>query len=322
MPPTEPKLLDQVRALIRTMHYSIRTEEAYVDWIRRFILFHKKRHPAQMGKAEIEEFLTHLAVDRRVAASTQSQAKSALLFLYQKVLKLEVEWLKDVVAAKQPQRLPTVLTVDETRSLLSHMKSETWLVASLLYGSGLRLMEACRLRVLDIDFNMRQITVRNGKGAKDRVTMLPEALVVPLKSHLELVRLQHQRDCEQGGGEVYLPFALDRKYPAAAREWKWQYVFPADGLSEDPRSDIVRRHHIDEQRVQRAVKQAAQDANIPKKVTPHTLRHSFATHLLQSGYDIRTVQELLGHKDVRTTQIYTHVLNRGGNAVLSPLDRS
>lgn len=322
MPATEPKLLDQVRALIRTMHYSIRTEEAYVDWIRRFILFHKKRHPAQMGKAEIEEFLTHLAVDRRVAASTQSQAKSALLFLYQQVLKLEIEWLKDVVAAKQPQRLPTVLTVDETRSLLSHMKSETWLVASLLYGSGLRLMEACRLRVLDIDFNMRQITVRNGKGAKDRVTMLPEALVVPLKSHLELVRLQHQRDCEQGGGEVYLPFALDRKYPAAAREWKWQYVFPADGLSEDPRSDIVRRHHIDEQRVQRAVKQAAQDANIQKKVTPHTLRHSFATHLLQSGYDIRTVQELLGHKDVRTTQIYTHVLNRGGNAVLSPLDRS
>jgi len=321
MPPTEPKLLDQVRTLIRTMHYSIRTEQAYVDWIRRFILFHKKRHPAQMGKAEIEEFLTHLAVNRRVAASTQSQAKSALLFLYQKVLKIEVEWLKDVVAAKQPQRLPTVLTIDETRSLLSHMKSETWLVASLLYGSGLRLMEACRLRVLDIDFNARQITVRNGKGAKDRVTMLPEALVVPLKSHLELVRVRHQCDCEQGGGEVYLPFALDRKYPAAAREWKWQYVFPADALSEDPRSDIVRRHHIDEQRVQHAVKQAAQDANIQKKVTPHTLRHTFATHLLQNGYDIRTVQELLGHKDARTTQIYTHVLNRGGNAVLSPLDR-
>lgn len=321
MPPNEPKLLDQVRALIRTMHYSIRTEEAYVDWIRRFILFHKKRHPSQMGKAEIEAFLTHLAVDRRVAASTQSQAKSALLFLYQKVLKLEVEWLKDVVAAKQPQRLPTVLTVDETRTLLSHMNNETWFVASLLYGSGMRLMEACRLRVLDIDFDMRQITIRNGKGSKDRVTMLPETLVVPLKSHLELVKAQHQRDCNQGGGEVYLPFALERKYPAAAREWKWQYVFPADGLSEDPRSGAVRRHHIDEQRVQRAVKQAAQDANIQKRVTPHTLRHSFATHLLQNGYDIRTVQELLGHKDVRTTQIYTHVLNRGGNAVLSPLDR-
>lgn len=320
MPPNEPKLLDQVRALIRTMHYSIRTEEAYVNWIRRFILFHKKRHPSQMGKGEIEEFLTHLAVDRRVAASTQSQAKSALLFLYQKFLKLEVEWLKDVVAAKQPQRLPTVLTVEEARTLLSHMKGEAWLVASLLYGSGLRLMEACRLRVLDIDFAMRQITIRNGKGAKDRVTMLPESLIIPLKSHLELVRLQHQRDCDQGGGEVFLPFALDQKYPAAAREWKWQYAFPADGLSEDPRSGAVRRHHIDEQRVQRAVKQAAQDANIQKKVTPHTLRHSFATHLLQNGYDIRTVQELLGHKDIRTTQIYTHVLNRGGNAVLSPLD--
>jgi integron integrase len=321
MPPNEPKLLDQVRALIRTMHFSIRTEEAYLAWIRRYIIFHKKRHPSQMGKAEIEEFLTHLAVDRKVAASTQSQAKSALLFLYQKVLKLEVEWLKDVVAAKQPQRLPTVLTIDETRSLLSHLKSEVWMVASLLYGSGLRLMEACRLRVLDIDFSMRQITVRNGKGAKDRVTMLPEALVALLEAHLELVKLQHRRDCEQGGGEVYLPFALDRKYPAAAREWKWQYAFPADDLSEDPRSSTIRRHHIDEQRVQRAVKQAAQDAYIQKKVTPHTLRHSFATHLLQSGYDIRTVQELLGHKDVRTTQIYTHVLNRGGNAVLSPLDR-
>lgn len=321
MPSNEPKLLDQVRGLIRTMHYSIRTEVAYVDWIRRFILFHKKRHPREMGKIEIEAFLTHLAVDRKVAASTQSQAKAALLFLYQKVLNLEVDWLKDVVAAKQPQRLPTVLTVDEVRSLLSHMEGDTWLVASLLYGSGLRLMEACRVRVLDIDFGMRQFTVRNGKGAKDRVTMLPESLIVPLKSHLELTRLQHERDCDQGGGEVYLPFALDRKYPAAGREWKWQYVFPADGLSEDPRSGTIRRHHIDEQRVQRAVRQAARSANIQKKVTPHVLRHSFATHLLQNGYDIRTVQELLGHKDVRTTQIYTHVLNRGGHAVLSPLDR-
>jgi len=321
MPSNEPKLLDQVRRLIRTMHYSIRTEIAYVDWIRRFILFHKKRHPREMGKAEIEAFLTHLAVDRKVAASTQSQAKAALLFLYQKVLNLEVDWLKDVVAAKQPQRLPTVLTVDEVRSLLSHMEGDTWLVASLLYGSGLRLMEACRVRVLDIDFRMRQVIVRNGKGAKDRVTMLPESLVVPLQSHLELTRLQHQRDYDQGGGEVYLPFALDRKYPAAGREWKWQYVFNADGLSEDPRSGTIRRHHIDEQRVQRAVRQAARSANIQKKVTPHTLRHSFATHLLQNGYDIRTVQELLGHKDVRTTQIYTHVLNRGGHAVLSPLDR-
>ncbi|WP_028102286.1 integron integrase [Pseudoduganella violaceinigra] len=317
----EPKLLDRVRALIRTMHYSIRTEITYVEWARRYILFHKKRHPAEMGKDEIEAFLTHLAVNRRVSASTQSQAKAALLFLYQKVLKLEVDWLKDVVSAKQPQRLPTVLTIDEAKSLLSRTEGNVWLIASLLYGSGLRLMEACRLRVLDVDFNMPQITVRNGKGAKDRVTMLPESLVAPLTSHLDLVRLQHQRDCNQGGGDVYLPFALDRKYPAAEREWKWQYVSPADSLSQDPRSGAVRRHHFDEQRVQRAVRQAAQDANIQKKVTPHTLRHSFATHLLQSGCDIRTVQELLGHKDVRTTQIYTHVLNRGGNAVLSPLDR-
>jgi integron integrase len=321
MQSTQPKLLDQVRALIRTLHYSIRTEQAYVDWIRRFILFHKKRHPREMGKEEIEKFLTHLAVDRKVSASTQSQAKAALLFLFQRVLKMDVDLLKDVVAAKQPQRLPTVLTVEEVRALLSHMSGETWLVASLLYGSGLRLMEACRLRVLDLDFGMHQILVRNGKGAKDRVTILPESLVVPLQSHLELVKRQHERDCANGGGDVYLPFALDRKYSSAPREWKWQYVFPAGDLSKDPRSGAVRRHHIDEQRIQRAVKQAARDAGIEKKVTPHTLRHSFATHMLLAGYDIRTVQELMGHKDVRTTQIYTHVLNRGGLAVTSPLDR-
>jgi integron integrase len=316
----QPKLLDQVRGVIRTLHYSIRTEEAYVDWTRRFILFHRKRHPKEMGKDEIESFLSHLAVEGRVSASTQSQAKAALLFLYQKVLKVEVDWLKDVVAAKQPQRLPTVLTIDEVRSLLAHMEGVPWLIASLLYGSGLRVLEACRLRVLDIDFGMRQIIVRNGKGAKDRVTMLPESLVDALKSQLELARLQHQRDCEQGGGDVYLPFALDRKYPNAEKEWKWQYAFPSGRLSRDPRSGAIRRHHNEEQRVQRAVRQAALDAGIEKRVTPHTLRHSFATHLLQGGYDIRTVQELLGHKDVRTTMIYTHVLNRGGHGVRSPLD--
>ena len=320
MPPDQPKLLDQVRDLIRTMHYSIRTEEAYVDWIRRFILFHQKRHPAAMGQEEIEAFLTHLAVQRHVAASTQSQAKSALLFLYQRVLKQDVPWLKDVVAAKQPQRMPTVLTIDEARTLLTRLEGVPWLIASLLYGSGLRILEACRLRVLDLDFSMHQLVVRNGKGAKDRVTMLPKSLVAPITSHLQLVRLQHQRDCEQGGGEVYLPFALDRKYPVAAKEWKWQYVFPADRLSRDPRSDAVRRHHIEEQRIQRAVRQASRDADIQKKVTPHTLRHSFATHLLLSGYDIRTVQELLGHKEVRTTMVYTHVLNRGGRGAISPLD--
>jgi integron integrase len=320
MSSNQPKLLDQVRGVIRTLHYSIRTEEAYVDWTRRFILFHRKRHPKEMGKDEIESFLSHLAVEGRVSASTQSQAKAALLFLYQKVLKVEVDWLKDVVAAKQPQRLPTVLTIDEVRSLLAHMEGVPWLIASLLYGSGLRVLEACRLRVLDIDFGMRQIIVRNGKGAKDRVTMLPESLVEALKSQLELARLQHQRDCEQGGGDVYLPFALDRKYPNAEKEWKWQYAFPSGRLSRDPRSGAIRRHHNEEQRVQRAVRQAALDAGIEKRVTPHTLRHSFATHLLQGGYDIRTVQELLGHKDVRTTMIYTHVLNRGGHGVRSPLD--
>jgi integron integrase len=321
MPPNQPKLLDQVRALIRTMHYSIRTEQAYVDWIRRFILFHHKRHPAEMGKDEMEAFLTHLAVERHVSASTQSQAKAALLFLYQRVLKQEVSWLKDVVTAKQPQHMPTVLTKTEVNTLLSHLEGTSWLIASLLYGSGLRVLEACRLRVLDLDFNMHQLIVRNGKGAKDRITMVPDSLIVPLTSHLELVHLQHQRDCEQGGGSVYLPFALDRKYPNADKEWKWQYVFPAGRISQDPRSGEARRHHIEEQYVQRAVHKASIDALIQKKVTPHTLRHSFATHLLMGGYDIRTAQELLGHSDVRTTMIYTHVLNRGGRGVISPLDQ-
>jgi len=321
MSPSQPKLLDQLRAVIRTMHYSIRTEQAYVDWARRFILFHHKRHPQEMGKEEIESFLTHLAVEGRVSASTQSQAKAALLFLYQRVLKMDVDWLKDVIAAKQPQRMPSVLTVDEVRSLLSRMEGVPWLVASILYGSGLRVLEACRLRVLDVDFGARQIMVRNGKGAKDRVTMLPDMLTDPLKSHLELVKLQHQRDLEQGHGKVFLPFALDHKYPNAPAEWKWQYVFPASRFSTDPRSGEVRRHHVEEQMIQRAVKQAARDAGISKRVTPHSLRHSFATDLLKSGYDIRTVQELLGHKDVRTTMIYTHVLNRGGRGVISPLDR-
>jgi integron integrase len=321
MSPSQPKLLDQLRAVIRTMHYSIRTEQAYVDWARRFILFHHKRHPQEMGKEEIESFLTHLAVEGRVSASTQSQAKAALLFLYQRVLKMDVDWLKDVIAAKQPQRMPSVLTVDEVRSLLSRMEGVPWLVASILYGSGLRVLEACRLRVLDVDFGARQIMVRNGKGAKDRITMLPDMLIAPLISHLELVNLQHQRDLEQGHGKVFLPFALDRKYPNAPAEWKWQYVFPASRFSTDPRSGEIRRHHVEEQMIQRAVKQAARDAGISKRVTPHTLRHSFATDLLKSGYVIRTVQELLGHKDVRTTMIYTHVLNRGARGVISPLDR-
>lgn len=317
---TPPKLLDQVRTEIRLRHYSIRTEQAYLDWIKRYILFHQKRHPAEMQKAEIEAFLSYLAVNRKVASSTQSQAKSALLFLYQKVLHLDVPWLNDIVAAKQPQRLPTVLTTAEAKALLDQLTGLSAIIAGLLYGSGLRVLEACRLRVLDMDFPMQQLIVRNGKGAKDRVTMIPQALQAPLRLQLEIARALHEKDLAQGYGAVYLPFALEQKYPRAATEWKWQYVFPADQFSCDPRSGQVRRHHIGEQSVQRAVKLAAARIGITKRVTPHTLRHSFATHLLTSGYDIRTVQELLGHQDVRTTMIYTHVLNRGGRGVVSPLD--
>lgn len=317
---TPPKLLDQVRTEIRLRHYSIRTEQTYLDWIKRYFLFHQKRHPMEMGKPEIESFLSYLAVARKVAPSTQSQAKSSLLFLYQKVLRLEVPWLDDIVAAKQPHRLPTVLTVAEAKVLLERITGTSSLIARLLYGSGLRVLEACRLRVLDLDFAMQQLIVRNGKGAKDRVTMLPQSLLAPLKLQLENARALHQEDSKQGAGTVYLPYALERKYPNAAFEWKWQYVFPADHFSHDPRSGQVRRHHIGEQSIQRAVKHAARLARIEKRVTPHTLRHSFATHLLLSGYDIRTVQELLGHQDVRTTMIYTHVLNRGGRGVVGPLD--
>jgi integron integrase len=321
MPAHPPKLLDQVRAKIRVLHYSIRTEQTYVDWNRRFILFHQKRHPMEMGKAEVEAFLTHLAVEHKVSASTQSQAKAALLFMYQRVLEQELPWLSDVVTAKQPQRLPSVLTVSEAQAVLGRVSGVTELICQLLYGSGLRLLEACRLRVQDLDFEMHQLTVRDGKGAKDRVTMLPQALTGALKHHLARVKLMHDADLRAGNGAVYLPFALDRKYPAAPREWRWQYVFPADQPSLDPRSGACRRHHVGEQTVQRAVRRAALLAGIHKRVSPHTLRHSFATHLLMSGYDIRTVQELLGHKDVQTTMIYTHVLNRGGHGVVSPLDR-
>lgn len=321
MPAHPPKLLDQLRAKIRVLHYSIRTEQAYVDWNRRFILFHNKRHPMEMGKVEVEAFLTHLAVEREVAASTQSQAKSALLFMYQRVLGQELPWLSDIVTAKQPQRLPNVLTVCEAQAVLGRVSGVPELICQLLYGSGLRLLEACRLRVQDLDFEMHQLIVRDGKGAKDRVTMLPQSLTGALKHHLARIKLMHDADLRAGNGEVYLPFALDRKYPAAPREWRWQYVFPANQPSLDPRSGASRRHHVGEQTVQRAVRRAAMLAGIHKRVSPHTLRHSFATHLLMSGYDIRTVQELLGHKDVQTTMIYTHVLNRGGHGVISPLDR-
>ena len=318
--PPPKKLLEQVRETIRLKHYSIRTETAYTDWIKRFILFHNKKHPKDMDGPEIEAFLTHLAVDRKVAASTQNQAFSALLFLYQQVLRKELAVPVDSVRAKQPERLPTVMTKAETLRVINAM-TDTWqLMAKLLFGTGMRLMECVRLRVKDIDFEQHIIIVREGKGAKDRVTMLPESLKTPLEHQLNYARALHDRDLSQGYGQVYLPFALERKYPNASREWQWQYVFPSHKLSKDPHTGVVRRHHVDESGLQRAVKTAAQKSGISKKISCHTFRHSFATHLLQSGYDIRTVQELLGHKDVSTTMIYTHVLNKGGVAVRSPLD--
>lgn len=316
-----PKLLDQVRARLRVKHYSIRTEHSYVDWIKRFIWFHDKRHPKDMGAQEIEAFLTHLAVKGRVSASTQNQAKSALLFLYREVLEQKLPWLERVTQAKAPTRLPVVLTLAEVQAVLKGLTGTHWLIASLLYGSGLRLMEAVRLRVKDVEFARREIVVREGKGAKDRVTMLPESVIEPFTAHLAKVRLLHREDLVAGVGDVYLPFALDKKYPNAGREWGWQYVFPSTKLSVDPRSGVTRRHHVDEKGIQRAMKQAVRDAQIVKPAAPHSLRHSFATHLLLGGYDIRTVQELLGHSDVSTTMIYTHVLNRGGKGVVSPLDR-
>ncbi|MHB9021484.1 MAG: integron integrase [Halothiobacillus sp.] len=315
-----PKLLDQVRNKIRLKHYSIRTEQAYTDWIKRFILFHGKQHPRDLGAVEVEAFLTHLAVEGRVAASTQNQAKSALLFLYKEVLNSQLPWLDNMEKAKAPKRLPVVLTREEVQAVLSRLSGTHWLIASLLYGAGLRIMEGVRLRVKDVDFVHKEILVRDGKGFKDRVTMLPTSLITPLRTHLERVKALHEQDLAAGFGAVYLPYALDRKYPNAPREWAWQYVFPSGNLSVDPRSNETRRHHVQDQAIQRAVKQAVRDAGLTKLATPHTFRHSFATHLLAGGYDIRTVQELLGHADVSTTMIYTHVLNKGGRGVSSPLD--
>jgi integron integrase len=313
-------LLDQVRDQIRTLHYSIRTEEAYLNWIRQFILFHGKRHPNEMGASEISRFLSHLATERNVAASTQNQALSALLFLYREVLGKSIGWVDDVERARKPQRLPVVFTREEAANVLNHFRAKMWLMASLLYGSGLRLMECIRLRVKDIEFAQSQIIVREGKGNKDRVTMLPEALANPLERHLERGKAVHETDLKEGFGRVYLPFALARKYPNANREWCWQYVFPASKRSLDPRSGQVQRHHISETALQKAVKGAIRRAGINKPGSCHTLRHSFATRLLENGYDIRTIQELLGHADLQTTMIYTHVVNKGGKAVRSPID--
>ncbi|MFI3121582.1 MAG: integron integrase [Methylococcaceae bacterium] len=321
LPKQEPKLLDQVRSKIRLKHYSIRTEQAYTDWIKRFILHFGKKHPRDMGAAEVEQFLTHLAVNGRVSASTQNQAKCALLFLYKEVLAIELPWLDNVEQAKTPKRLPVVLNRDEIQAILSRLTGTHWLIVSLLYGTGMRIMECLRLRVQDVDVKRREILIRDGKGSKDRVTMLPASLVASLQAHLVKVRELHDNDLAQNFGAVYMPYALERKYPTAAKEWIWQYVFPAAKLSTDPRTKIVRRHHVQEQAIQRAVKQAARDADLTKAATPHTFRHSFATHLLEGGYDIRTVQELLGHADVSTTMIYTHVLNKGGKGVTSPLDK-
>jgi integron integrase len=318
--PDGVRLLDQVRGKIRLKHYSIRTEQAYVDWIKRFILHFDKRHPRDLGAAEVEAFLTHLAVAGKVAAATQNQAKSALLFLYKEVLGIELPWLDNVERAKTPKRLPVVLTRAEVQALLTRVEGTHWLMASLLYGAGLRLMECLRLRVKDVDFSRKEILVRDGKGFKDRVTMLPAALIEPLRKHLARVRELHGQDLAEGYGAVFLPNALERKYPGAARDWAWQYVFPSAKRSVDPRSGETRRHHVQDQALQRAIKQAVRDADLAKPATPHTLRHSFATHLLEGGHDIRTVQELLGHSDVSTTMIYTHVLNKGGRGVASPLD--
>jgi len=315
------RLLDRVRERIRVKHYSLRTEDAYLQWIRRFILFHGKRHPREMGAAEVEAFLSHLATAGRVSPSTQNQALSALLFLYREVLEIELPWLDGVVRAKRPRHVPVVLTENEVRALLAQLDGTRWLVACLLYSSGLRVLEGLRLRVKDLDFERREVTVRDGKGAKDRRAMLPERLIEPLRAHLERVRGLHERDLAEGFGEVYLPFALARKYPKAGRSWPWQYVFPSRNRSADPLDGVIRRHHLDEKVVQRAVSAAGRAAGIAKPVSPHVLRHSFATHLLAAGYDIRTVQELLGHKDVSTTMIYTHVLNCGGRGVQSPFDR-
>ncbi len=321
-PAGAPRLLDRLRDAIRVRHYSIRTESSYVDWARRFIRFHGLRHPAEMGVVEVTAFLTHLATERSVSASTQAQGRAALLFLYKEVLGVSLPWLDEVVVAKASQRLPVVLTPREVHALLGHLSGGVAaLVASLLYGTGLRLLEGLRLRVKDVDFQRREIVVRHGKGGKDRVTMLPENLVLPLQGQLARVRALHAADLAAGRGAVALPDALAVKYPAAARAWGWQWVFPSPVLSIDPRGGAERRHHLNEYSVQKAVRLAAQRAGIDKPCSPHVLRHSFATHLLQAGYDIRTVQELLGHADVKTTMIYTHVLNRGGRAVRSPLDQ-
>lgn len=315
------RLLDQVRFALRAKHYSLRTEQSYLNWIKRFILFHHKKPPHEMGEKEINRFLTHLAVNERVAASTQNQALCAIVFLYKHVLKSDIGDLGDVIWAKKPKRLPVVFTQEQIKAVLNQLSGTKWIMANLLYGAGLRLMECLRLRVKDIDFEYNRIIVRDGKGQKDRVTLLPNVVKEPLRDHLNKVKLLYEKDLKQGFGVVYLPYALEKKYPGAGKNWGWQYVFPASQLSIDPRTGIKRRHHIDGTVLQKAVKVAIKKAGITKHGNCHTLRHSFATHLLEDGYDIRTVQELLGHEDVRTTMIYTHVMKEGVLGVKSPADK-
>jgi integron integrase len=319
---TKKKLLDRTRDILRRKNYAYRTEQAYLSWIKRFILFHNKRHPSDMGAVEIESFLTHLAVEREVSPSTQNQALAAILFLYQEVLHLPLDHEVLPVPAKRSKHLPIVLSQGEVQRIIHHLSGTYKLISQLLYGSGLRVTECLTLRIQDLDFERREITVRSGKGNKDRRTVLPDLISQPLKNQLESVQLLHQQDLQDGYGSVYLPKGLARKYPNAQREWIWQYVFPSSNLSRDPHSGIIRRHHLHPSGLRRAVRSAARKARVEKHVTPHIFRHSFATHLLENGYDIRTVQELLGHADVSTTMIYTHVLNKGGKGVKSPLDSS
>lgn len=318
---SKPRLFDEVRRHLRLKHYSLRTERAYLGWIRRFILANGKRHPREMGGAEVEAFLSALAMQGQVAPGTQNQALSALLYLYRVVLRIELPWMEGMTRAKRPRRVPTVLSQDEVRRLLATMEGRPWLLASLLYGTGMRLMECLRLRVKDVDFGRSEVTVRDGKGGKDRRTMLPRSLVEPLQREIERARVLHGQDLAAGFGEARLPHALARKYRSAARDFGWQFVFPSRQRSRDPLDGCVRRHHFDDAVLSRALKSARVHAGIVKPLSAHTLRHSFATHLLEAGHDLRTIQELLGHKDVSTTQIYTHVLNRGGHGVVSPLDR-
>ena len=314
------KLLDQVRDVMRLKHYAFRTELSYISWIRRFVLFHQKRHPKDMGEREVEAFLTWLAVEKNVAKSTQNQAFNALIFLYRQVLKRPLEGRVDAVRSRKKQRLPVVMSKEEAHRVLSAMNGTTQLMTKLFYGSGLRLMECIRLRVKDIDFELNEIRVHSGKGDRDRLVPLPESIKTALKTHIERIKLIHEHDLAEGNGEVYLPQALARKYPNAGKEWEWQYVFPSSKISRDPRKNVIRRHHMDPSSLDRAIKRAVKLAGVTKRITSHTFRHSFATHLLQTGTDIRTIQSLLGHNDVSTTMIYTHVLRQGGQGVKSPLD--